>query len=89
MGNLLHAIGSKTSSFRPIDLIFRPGRTVRGVRDQVQQGLDRTHDDRPDREQRRLTADEKAQLAFVTKFRELMRLKNVLTTSAGFKDADD
>lgn len=32
--------------------------------------------------------DEKAQLAFVTKFRELMRLKNVLTTFAEFKDAD-
>lgn len=32
--------------------------------------------------------DEKAQLAFVTKFRELIRLKNVLTTFAEFKDAD-
>jgi type I restriction enzyme R subunit len=32
--------------------------------------------------------DEDAQLAFVTKFRELMRLKNVLTTFAEFKDAD-
>lgn len=32
--------------------------------------------------------DETAQLAFVTKFRELMRLKNVLTTFAEFKDAD-
>lgn len=32
--------------------------------------------------------DENAQLASVTKFRELMRLKNVLTTFAEFKDAD-
>lgn len=32
--------------------------------------------------------DEDAQFAFVTKFRELMRLKNVLTTFAEFKDAD-
>lgn len=32
--------------------------------------------------------DEKAQLAFITKFRELMRLKNVLSTFAEFKDAD-
>lgn len=32
--------------------------------------------------------DENAQLAFVTKFRELMRLKNVLSTFAEFKDAD-
>ena len=32
--------------------------------------------------------DEEAQLAFVTKFRELLRLKNILTTFADFSDAD-
>ncbi len=32
--------------------------------------------------------DEKEQLAFVTKFRELLRLKNILTTFADFDDAD-
>lgn len=32
--------------------------------------------------------DEKAQLAFVTKFRELLRLKNILTTFADFTESD-
>jgi len=32
--------------------------------------------------------DEKAQLAFVIKFRELLRIKNILTTFADFDDAD-
>lgn len=32
--------------------------------------------------------DEKAQLAFVTKFRELLRLKNILTTFADFSNDD-
>ncbi len=32
--------------------------------------------------------DEKAQLEFVTKFRELLRLKNILTTFADFSDDD-
>lgn len=32
--------------------------------------------------------DEEAQLAFVTKFRELLRIKNILTTFADYQDAD-
>ena len=32
--------------------------------------------------------DEKAELAFVTKFRELLRIKNILTTFADFDDAN-
>lgn len=32
--------------------------------------------------------DENAELAFVTKFRELLRIKNILTTFADFDDAD-
>ncbi|MBP6368102.1 MAG: type I restriction endonuclease subunit R [Nitrosomonas sp.] len=32
--------------------------------------------------------DEKAELAFVTKFRELLRIKNILTTFADFEDAN-
>lgn len=32
--------------------------------------------------------DEKAELAFVTKFRELLRIKNILTTFADFDDTD-
>ena len=32
--------------------------------------------------------DEEAELAFVTKFRELLRLKNILTSFSDFDDAD-